>query len=118
VIKNDKCQRINVLRVATSNYKATTFDCREARCEQDQPFFPIFPFTNFSHTFLLNFQKFIINMANYKLTYFDINGGYAEPIRHIFTLAKVPFEDIRIPFTFGKPGVLPLEIKQSIIDKL
>lgn len=37
-------------------------------------------------------------MANYKLTYFDIDGGRAEPIRIAFHAAGIKFEDHRISF--------------------
>lgn len=37
-------------------------------------------------------------MADYKLTYFDIDGGRAEPIRIAFQSAGIAFEDHRISF--------------------
>mgnify|MGYP000107867368 FL=1 len=37
-------------------------------------------------------------MADYKLTYFDMDGGRAEPIRMAFHAAGVAFEDHRISF--------------------
>jgi glutathione S-transferase len=37
-------------------------------------------------------------MTQYRLTYFDIDGGRAEPIRIAFHIAGVPFEDNRISF--------------------
>ncbi len=37
-------------------------------------------------------------MADYKLTYFDMDGGRAEPIRMAFHSAGIAFEDHRISF--------------------
>ena len=42
-------------------------------------------------------------MPSYKLTYFDIDGGRAEPIRIAFHAAGIAFEDKRISFAeFGE----------------
>ena len=42
-------------------------------------------------------------MPDYKLTYFDIDGGRAEPIRIAFHTTGIPFEDNRISFAeFGE----------------
>lgn len=53
----------------------------------------------------------------YKLTYFNARG-LCEPIRFIFTVAKVNFEDVRVPMKYNGavpiiPQVLPPEIKES-----
>ena len=42
-------------------------------------------------------------MSSYKLTYFDFDGGRAEPIRIAFHAAGIKFEDDRISFEeFGE----------------
>lgn len=42
-------------------------------------------------------------MTDYKLTYFDVDGGRAEPVRIAFYIAGVPFEDKRISYQeFGE----------------
>jgi len=42
-------------------------------------------------------------MSEYKLTYFDIDGGRAEPIRIALHAAGIPFEDVRWSFPeFGE----------------
>jgi glutathione S-transferase len=42
-------------------------------------------------------------MPTYKLSYFDMDGGRAEPIRIAFHAAGIPFEDERVGFPdFGK----------------
>ena len=38
-------------------------------------------------------------MPHYKLTYFDMDGGRAEPIRIAFHAAGIAFDDERFPFT-------------------
>jgi len=52
-------------------------------------------------------------MTEYKLTYFDVKG-LAEPIRLLLNLKKVQFEDVRLPFVPGQPGVIPAEIKEKL----
>ena len=42
-------------------------------------------------------------MTSYKLTYFDFDGGRAEPIRIAFHTAGIKFEDNRLSFPeFGE----------------
>lgn len=42
-------------------------------------------------------------MTDYKLTYFDVDGGRAEPVRIAFHIAGIPFEDKRISYQeFGE----------------
>ena len=38
-------------------------------------------------------------MPNYQLTYFDMDGGRANPIRIAFHAASIEFEDVRISFS-------------------
>lgn len=64
-------------------------------------------------------------MSNYKLHYFDIDGGRAEPIRIAFHKAGIDFEDHRVSFpefmeSRGKLrfGALPiLEIDGTVITQ-
>lgn len=60
-------------------------------------------------------------MPEYKLYYFDFHGGAGEPIRNAFRIAKIPFEDARIPhaewmklkadekFIFGQMPILEID---------
>lgn len=42
-------------------------------------------------------------MPDYKLTYFDVDGGRAEPVRIAFHIAGIPFEDKRLSYQeFGE----------------
>lgn len=42
-------------------------------------------------------------MADYRLTYFDMDGGRAEPVRIAFHAAGIEFDDVRISFPeFGE----------------
>ena len=57
----------------------------------------------------------VCRMPSYKLYYFDFDGGAGEPIRNLFRLCKIPFEDIRVkhsdwPAIKGKAvfGQMPL----------
>ncbi len=49
-------------------------------------------------------------MSNIRLTYFDIDGGRAEPIRLVLSIAGIEFEDRRITFQdfFSLADILPL----------
>lgn len=62
-------------------------------------------------------SKFTMSNGGYKLTYFNARG-LCEPIRFIFALADVNFEDIRVPIKYNGdvpviPQILPSEIKES-----
>ena len=50
-------------------------------------------------------------MPEYKLTYFDIKG-LAEPIRLLFAYARVPYEDVRIPYNPIEQRI-PADVKRS-----
>jgi len=52
-------------------------------------------------------------MAEYKLTYYNITG-LAEPIRYMFAIAGVAYEDNRIPKDDTTYPVLPSEIKDKL----
>mgnify|MGYP001817454721 CR=1 FL=1 len=64
-------------------------------------------------------------MTNYKLTYFDMDGGRGEPIRIAFHKAGIEFEDHRISFPefmemrgSTRFGVLPeLDIDGAVISQ-
>lgn len=64
-------------------------------------------------------------MANYKLTYFDFNGGRGEPIRIALHAAGIEFEDVRWSFpefaekrqVFRFSAVPALEIDGAVITQ-
>jgi glutathione S-transferase len=55
-------------------------------------------------------------MATYKLTYFDIDGGRAEPIRIAFHKAGIAFEDNRI--SFAEFGAMRAELRFNAVPIL
>lgn len=64
-------------------------------------------------------------MAKYRLTYFDFDGGRAEPVRIAFHAAGIEFEDVRLSFRqFGEmrsttrfSSVPVLEIDDKVVTQ-
>jgi hypothetical protein len=85
----------------------------EARQKSDQNYISHTASTETTPEFGKVFREvyIFISMAHYALKYYDLPGR-GEPIRLIFALAKVPFDDVRIPLAEWqkwKPCKLPLD---------